>query len=218
MRLPEDASGNPDYDGATLAAAGTVVIGMNYRLGVEGFAHIDGAPDNRGLLDQSAALRWVQDNVTAFGGDPANVTVFVQSAGAGSVAALLAMPAAAGLLRRAIVQSLPGTYFSPRLARAVSAAIAAELGIKAHHRRTGTHSTARPGRCHGCGAADDAAPGRCVGPMALTTTPFSPVVNGDVLRQAPWSALASGTARGIDLIVGHTETSTDCSPPGSAVR
>jgi len=95
------SSANPNQDGATLAAAGAVVVSLNYRMGVEGFAHLAGAPGNRGILDQILALRWVQENVAAFGGDPGNVTVFGQSAGGSSVAALLAMPAAAGLFRRA---------------------------------------------------------------------------------------------------------------------
>jgi para-nitrobenzyl esterase len=58
----EGSACNPHQDGTTLAAAGVVVVSMNYRLGAEGFAHIAGAPDNRGILDQDAALRWVQDN------------------------------------------------------------------------------------------------------------------------------------------------------------
>jgi para-nitrobenzyl esterase len=197
-------SGNPHYDGATLAAAGAVVVSMNYRLGVEGFTHIAGAPDNRGILDQAAALRWVQDNVTPFGGDPRNVTVFGQSAGAGSIAALLVMPAAAGLFRRAVAQSVPGTFFTTRLAADVSATIAAELG-----------TTATVGELHRFSprervAATGAVVGRLPelvgtwGPMVRTPTPFSPVVDGDVLPQAPWTALAAGAARDVDLLAGHT--------------
>ena len=79
----EGTSASPHQDGATLARSGVVMVSMNYRVGVEVFAHIAGAPDNRGILDQVAALRWVQDKVTAFGGDPGNVTVFGQSAGGG---------------------------------------------------------------------------------------------------------------------------------------
>ena len=96
----------PEYDAGHLAGSGTVVVTLNYRLGIEGFAQIDGAPANRGLLDQVAALQWVRDNIGVFGGDPDRVTVFGESAGGGSVAALLAMPRAAGLFRRAVAQSL----------------------------------------------------------------------------------------------------------------
>jgi carboxylesterase type B len=78
------SSSNPHYECGALAGAGVVVVSVNYRVGVEGFAHISGAPDNRGILDQAAALGWVQTNIAAFGGDPGNVTVFGQSAGAGS--------------------------------------------------------------------------------------------------------------------------------------
>ena len=66
----------------------SIVVSINYRVGVEGFMLIDGAPPNRGLLDQIAGLRWVNENIAAFGGDPGNVTVFGESAGAASVALL----------------------------------------------------------------------------------------------------------------------------------
>jgi para-nitrobenzyl esterase len=123
---------DPGYNAARLAREGDlVVVTFNYRTGVEGFAQIEGAPANRGLLDQVAALEWVRDNIAAFGGDPGQVTVFGQSAGGGSVAALLAMPRAAGLFRRAIAQSVPGTFFSAPLAADIAAAIAAELGLRA---------------------------------------------------------------------------------------
>src|SRR5664279_2053505 len=110
-------SGLPEDDGSRLAReGGVVVVTVNYRVGIEGFAQIGGAPANRGLLDQVAALEWLRDNISAFGGDPDQVTVFGQSAGGGSVAALLAMPRAAGLFRRAIVQSMPMVFFTPELA------------------------------------------------------------------------------------------------------
>ena len=110
------ASSFPEFDGGRLASGGVVVVTLNYRLGVEGFAQIDGAPANRGLLDQVAALQWVRENIRAFGGDPDRVTIFGESAGGGSVAALLAMPRASGLFRRAVAQSVPGPFFSPELA------------------------------------------------------------------------------------------------------
>src|SRR5690606_14776472 len=118
----------PEYDGTRLAREGVVVVTLNYRVGMEGFGQVPGAPANRGLLDQVAALRWVRENIAAFGGDPGNVTVFGESAGAGSVACLLAMPSAAGLFRRAIAQSVPGVFLSPGLAGRVSAAILERAG------------------------------------------------------------------------------------------
>lgn len=79
----------PAYDGANLAGRGVVVVTFNHRIGFEGYGHVEGAPDNRALLDQVAALRWVRENVAAFGGDPGKVTVFGQSAGAAAIACLL---------------------------------------------------------------------------------------------------------------------------------
>lgn len=200
----EGTSANPHTDGSVLARSGVVVVSMNYRVGVEGFAHIAGAPDNRGILDQAAALRWVQDNIGAFGGDAGNVTVFGQSAGAGCIAALLAMPTAAGLFRRAIPQSVPGTFFSPELAAAVSAAIAAEAGAGP------TVSDLAEVDPRVLVDAKNAVLRKMPafvdtwGPMALTPSLFSPVVDGAVLPVAPWAALAAGAARGTDLLVGHT--------------
>jgi para-nitrobenzyl esterase len=103
----------PLYDGANLARRGAVVVTLNYRLGVFGFfAHPELAAEsqvhasgNQGLLDQVAALRWVKDNIGAFGGDPARVTIVGESAGGESVAVLVASPLAKGLFQRAIAQS-----------------------------------------------------------------------------------------------------------------
>lgn len=102
------------YDGANMAAAGDmVVVSVNYRLGALGYLYLPGmesaggAPANRGLLDQMAALEWVVQNIAAFGGDPGNVTLAGQSAGGGSVLALLANPQSRKHIHRAILQSAP---------------------------------------------------------------------------------------------------------------
>jgi para-nitrobenzyl esterase len=95
----------PVQDGSAFARDGVVCIAINYRMGVDGFLPIPGVPTNLGLRDMIAALEWVRDNAAAFGGDPANVTVFGESAGAMAIADLVTSPLAKGLFRRAIVQS-----------------------------------------------------------------------------------------------------------------
>ncbi|WP_262422743.1 carboxylesterase family protein [Brevundimonas denitrificans] len=101
------------YDGARMAAEGVVVVTINYRLGVLGYlAHpdlsaesTDGVSGNYGLLDQIEALRWINRNIAAFGGDPGNVTIAGESAGALSVMYLMAAPQAHGLFHKAVAQS-----------------------------------------------------------------------------------------------------------------
>jgi para-nitrobenzyl esterase len=197
-------SGSPGYDARHIAADGdVVVVSLNYRLGMEGFASIEGAPANRGLLDQVAALEWVRDNIESFGGDPGQVTVFGESAGAGSVASLLSMPRATGLFRRAIAQSVPGTFFSDALARDIGAALAAELGLRP---TAADLSTIDPRRLTSAGETLSAKMLQRVdrwGRAAPTVTPFSPVVDGEILPTTPWQALASGSAKDVDLLVGH---------------
>ena len=198
------SSDRPEFDGGHLAAGGVVVVTLNYRLGIEGFAQLDGAPANRGLLDQVAALQWVRDNIRAFGGDPDRVTVFGESAGAGSVAALLAMPSAVGLFRRAVAHSVPGTFFSPELAADIAAACADELGLRP---TAADLSAVDPAQLPAAGEAVSATIHRWRdrwGPITHRPIPFAPVVDGDVLPATPWQALADGAGRDVDLLVGHT--------------
>ncbi len=187
------------YDGTPLARQNVVVVTFNHRIGVEGYALLPGVPANRALLDQVAALRWVRENIATFGGDPDRVTVFGESAGAGAIASLLVMPAAAGLFRRAIAQSVPGTFFSPALAAEVTAAIAKEAGLPAI---TEAFAAADPARL--ATASDEVRPADYPwGAVAHTAVPFSPVVDGEVLPVAPWQAVAAGAARDVDLLTGH---------------
>jgi para-nitrobenzyl esterase len=111
------------------------------------------------------------------------------------------MPAAAGLFRRAIAQSVPGTFYSPALAAEVTAAIAIQAGLPA---TTEAFAAADPARL--TAAADAVRPAdhrERWGPVAYTGMPFSPVVDGEVLPAAPWRALATGAAWNIDLLTGH---------------
>jgi para-nitrobenzyl esterase len=126
------------YEGAALAARGdVVVVTINYRLGALGFLRTRDrfgdrlpASGNEGLLDQVAALKWVRDEIEAFGGDPGNVTIFGESAGAMSCATLLAMPRARGLFHRAILQSGAANFlWPPETAARVGDHLLAELSI-----------------------------------------------------------------------------------------
>ncbi|PXX71584.1 carboxylesterase type B [Nocardia tenerifensis] len=124
------AGSAPAFDGTSFARDGVVLVTINYRLGAEGFLAPLGGATNIGLRDQIAALRWVRDNIAGFGGNPDSVTVFGESAGGSAVALLLHSPPAAGLFRRAIVQS--GHDEMARrleLTEELTKALAARLGI-----------------------------------------------------------------------------------------
>ncbi|HXO61636.1 MAG TPA: carboxylesterase family protein, partial [Candidatus Acidoferrales bacterium] len=111
------ATSEPRQDGEHLAHEGVVIVSMNYRLGIFGFFSHPGltaesthhASGNYGLMDQAAALKWVHENIAAFGGDPNNVTIFGESAGSFAVSALMASPLSKGLIRAAIGES--GAFF-----------------------------------------------------------------------------------------------------------
>ena len=125
--LTQDAGRN--YDGSKLAAEGIVVVTINYRLGALGFlahpalASRPGGPSgNYGLMDQQAALRWVQDNIDRFGGDPYNVTIAGESAGGLSVLSHLVSHGSRGLFQRAIVESGSFALTQPPLADAEASA------------------------------------------------------------------------------------------------
>ncbi|PXX58796.1 carboxylesterase type B [Nocardia tenerifensis] len=194
------------YDGHAFARDGVVLVSLNYRLGAIGFAALDGAPPNRGILDQIAALRWVRDNIAAFGGDPGQVTIFGESAGGMSVATLLAAPPATGLFHRAIIQSgnatiastlddarLVAADFAGRLEHAPEAAdipalleaernLLLDFTLQQNPERWGL-STIEAG----------------LGLMA-----FLPTIDGDTLTQLPLDAIAGGASRDIPLVLGTT--------------
>ncbi|MFF8729302.1 carboxylesterase/lipase family protein [Streptomyces sp. NPDC015171] len=202
------SSAQPDFDGTALAGAGLVVVTFNYRLGFEGFGHIPAGaeppyPENRGLLDQIAALRWVRENIAAFGGDPANVTVAGQSAGATSAACLMAMDRAAGLFRRVIAHSAVGPCYSTELAAETTRRVAEAAGI------TATAAQLTSATPHALVAASD----RVVdgyrrdpdsGPRHYNPVIYGPVVDGEILPGDPLSGRAAGTSRAVDLLVSHT--------------
>jgi len=199
------------YDGTAFARSGVVCVTINYRLGAEGFlftgADQGSGTANRGLQDQVAALRWVQENIAAFGGDPARVTVAGESAGAMSVTTLLAMPSAQGLFSQAIAQSGAAAHtLTAEQGLMVAGYLAEALGIEPSQEAfaavdpdtlakavadlvTEVQTTPDPARW---------------GSLALTTLPFAPVVDGVVLPRHPLEAFADGAGRDVRVLTGTT--------------
>jgi para-nitrobenzyl esterase len=189
----------PLYDGSRLAARGdVVVVTIHYRLGALGYLWLGahggeawGATANAGQLDQIAALRWVRENIAAFGGDPDQVTVFGESAGSAAIATLLAMPQASGLFRRAVLQSGAANL----LADADSAAkLAAALMEKVN-----VSSAAA--------LLDVPAEAILKAQLALNAPSgaglnFAPVVDGRTLPVHPLAAVENGVARDVEVVIG----------------
>ncbi|MEU0571854.1 carboxylesterase family protein [Nonomuraea sp. NPDC005983] len=185
------------YDGAAFARDGVVLVTLNYRLGIPGFLHLPGAPDNRGLLDVIAALRWVRAGITAFGGDPARVTLFGQSAGATIVGGVLAAPEAEGLFQRAIVQSGSGLgAFTPEQAARVTRAAAGALGVEPHADAFARIPDGRLVEVMSELSGIDLRTETHTDPL-IGLSPFSLV-----LDRQPAEAVAAGRGAGVDLLVG----------------
>lgn len=193
------------YRGSSFARDGVVCVTINYRLQAEGFLHTDDGTSNVGLLDQLAALQWVQDNIAAFGGDPAKVTVGGESAGAMSVTTLLSMPQSRGLFRAAITQSGAAAHtMTAATATKVTALLAAELGVEATMAAISDLPTeqihkAAEALTNEVQTAPDPAKW---GELALSLLPFMPTVDGTVLEQAPLAAFAAGNGSDIALLTG----------------
>ncbi|HEX4257148.1 MAG TPA: carboxylesterase family protein, partial [Streptosporangiaceae bacterium] len=178
-----------EYDGSAFARDGVVCVTINYRLAAEGFLFTGKGDDaNLGLLDQLAALRWVQDNIAAFGGDPARVTVAGESAGAMSVTTLLSMPRSEGLFAQAIAESGAGAHtLTPDEGTMVAGHLAAALGVAAEREAIKAVPLDKLVR-----AASDLVvevqttpdPARW-GQLTLSLLPFAPTVDGTVLPAAP---------------------------------
>ena len=198
----------PVQNGEQFARSGVVCVAINYRLGVEGFLPVPGVPTNLGLRDQIAALTWLKQNISSFGGDPDNVTVAGESAGAMSLGALITSPHVEGLFRRAILQSgHAGMVRRVETAQAVVKWIAKTLkvapdragfesrsaevtvdAVKTNHARL---------RKLDLREADGQDPVRGM-------APFAPVWGDDILPTKPEAALAAGAGATIDVLIGTT--------------
>jgi len=232
------SAGSPNmvpYDGASLARKhDVVVVGITHRLNIFGFAYLAelggekfAGASNAGMKDIILGLEWIRDNVASFGGDPANVTIFGQSGGAGKVSTLLGMPAAQGLFHRAVAQSGSAVTSLPAAAATQSAeAFMARVGLKGHQAeelqqlpmrqlldalapRAGGGDGARGqgrGRAGGAGGGFSAAP----------------VVDGTSLPHHVFDPAATTMSENVPLLIGSTETevtwnvNTDYTPPADA--
>jgi para-nitrobenzyl esterase len=203
------ANGNnvvPIYDGHAFARDGVVLVSINYRLGIDGFAYLPDAPANRGLLDQVAALEWVRDNIAAFGGDPARVTIFGESAGAMSVTTLLGMPAARGLFTGVIAQSGAAQVgATPDDARLVTSELSKVLGFEATAASLaaldlGKLTEAQAAVRDAMAAGPD--PARWGTSIVATSMALIPVIDGDSLPVHPLAAIAAGRGSDVALLAG----------------
>ncbi len=200
---------SPLYAGTRLVPRGDLVlVTLNYRLGALGFMDLSsvggasrGASANPGLLDQIAALEWVRDNIAAFGGDPANVTLCGESAGGMCIGSLMAMPRARGLFRRAILQSgAAHNYLTPDQAARVTSQLLEGLGVPG-----GSSDQDALDRLFGASPDELLAAQAHVDQRlmdALGTIWFQPVIDPATLPRAPLEAIQDGSARGVSLLIG----------------
>jgi para-nitrobenzyl esterase len=192
----------PWYSGERFAANGDLVaVSINYRLGALGFLCLPGVSDgNLGLLDQVAALHFVRDNIAAFGGDPDNVTVIGQSAGAASIAILMTMPSARGLFRRAIMQSTPFGRMSRTLedSHRIGRRFLEVLGLKPDEAdKLKTLPVAKLLAAQGELA-------RLEKKFADALAPFWPVIDGKVFPGEVAPALKTGAGADVETMIGTT--------------
>jgi para-nitrobenzyl esterase len=195
------SASDPWYDGTSFAANhNIVVVSLNYRLGILGFVSLKdlagaetGYTGNCGLLDQIAALQWVRENIAAFGGDPDQVTVMGESAGAMSIGALLGMPAAQGLFQRAVLQSgAAGNLTTRPYATQVAQALLAKLGLE-----TAQLSALAEVPLEALLKVQPEL-GREFGGVQA----FSPLIDGETLPQHPLAMIAQGSAANVAILAG----------------
>jgi para-nitrobenzyl esterase len=198
---------SPWYQGRTFARHGVVLVSINYRLGAQGFLEVPDAPANRAVRDWVLALEWVQDNIGAFGGDPAKVTIGGQSAGGGACATLLGVPAARGLFRSAICMS-GGLALQQTTdgVRAVAEQFAQQLGVPLDVAALDAldNETILAGQ-DAIGAPASRAPGpeSVIAALSGRRLRWAPWVDGDLVTGDPLQAVGS-IGSSVPLLIGAT--------------
>jgi para-nitrobenzyl esterase len=195
----------PQYEGCAFARDGVVCVTINYRLGADGFLFMGDGIANCGLLDQVAALEWVQENIGAFGGDPAKVTIAGESAGGMSVLTLLSMPRARGLFRGAVSQSgSAAAVLEPDVSERVARALAEKLGVEPTREAIASVPVDDLITAQGAIGMEfqvGADPER-YGAAALNHLPFEPTVDGEFVPRVPVQGLAGGEGGGVTVLAG----------------
>jgi para-nitrobenzyl esterase len=196
-----DSGSRPRTYGGYLAECGqVVVVTIEYRMGAFGFLYVDGISPNLGLQDQICALQWVQRNIADFGGDPGNVTVFGESAGAMSIARLLVMPAAQGLFHKAILESgafivePPGQNlrYAHKCARKLFKALKVPYGDVSTLQKASYEDILRAQK-------------KVTGKSFFNDQAFFPAQDGGSIPNEPYTHLRTGFAKDIPILIGTNQ-------------
>lgn len=199
------SANEPVLQSGAFAASGIVEVTVNYRLGAMGFLRIPGRPDNRGLLDQIAALEWVRDNIAAFGGDPGRVTFAGRSAGGFAIAAVMAMPAARGLFSRAMPQSGASIGVSSIAdAKKLTARMRERLGLSRDDFDAVPLADLLEAQRDLCNESYERHDFDRDGDAAMLGVPFVPVIDGVSLPEHPDVAAAAGRTAPVPMMIGTT--------------
>jgi len=193
---------SPWYDGRAFNRDGIVTVTISYRLGFDGFGWIEDAPSNRGVRDWLLALEWVQENIAAFGGDPARVTIAGQSAGGGAVLTLLGMERAQGLFHGVYAISGALADVAPERAEEFGRALAAQAGVEPTRAGWSTLPEER--------ILELQKKATELGPDSLTTVldaglPLGPAVDGDLIQRPTAESLRAGVGTAVPLVIGATD-------------
>jgi len=197
---------SPWYDGRAFNRDGVVTVTISYRLGFDGFGHIEGAPANRGVRDWLAALEWVQQNIAGFGGDPGRVTIAGQSAGGGAVITLLGMPAAQHLFHSALALSGAVADVPAERGRTASAKLAHLAGVEPTREGFASASEAALLDLQGkAGEPDSTDPLAPVRSLLAEGLPWGPTIDGELLTQPTLASLRAGVGADKPLVLGSAD-------------